>query len=111
MGTQDMDTQTPRHRDYGFVLGMLTGTFVGAGLAVWLAPRLAAELRQRVTDAARSVGDRAAEHYRQASVRVADVADELVKRGNGMRDDVASAVAHGAHEVERVALAAKSDRH
>ena len=110
MGTHNMNTQAPRNRDYGFVLGMLTGTFVGAGLAVWLAPRLAAELRQRVADAAKSVGDRASEQYRQASARVADAADELVKRGNGVRDEVASAVAHGAHEVERVALAAKSDR-
>ena len=39
-----MNTQTGQHRDYGFVIGLLTGTFVGAGLAVWLVPRAAAEL-------------------------------------------------------------------
>ncbi len=92
MDTQRIDTQTQDRRDYGFVLGMLTGTFVGAGLAVWFAPRLTAEIRQRVTDSARRFGN------------------DLVTRGQDVRDDVAGAVARGAHEVERVATAARSDR-
>lgn len=98
-----MDTQTPQRRDYGFALGLLTGSVVGAGLAIWFAPRL--------TESARKLGKRAAEQYRQASSQIADAADDLVRRGNGVRDDVAGAVARGAHEVERVAMAAKSDRH
>ena len=40
------------HRDDGFVIGLLTGTCVGAGLAIWLTPRLASALRQRVFDLA-----------------------------------------------------------
>ena len=111
MDTRQMDTQTPRPRDYSFVIGILTGTFVGAGLAMWLAPRAAAELRERVKDSAKDLGKRAADQYRQASSRVVDAADELTRKGQGVRDDVANAVAHGAHEVERVALAARSDRH
>ena len=108
---RQMEMLTPRSRDYSFVIGVLTGTFVGAGLAMWFAPKLTAELRERVTDSARDLAKRATEQYRQASSRVADAADELARKGNGVRDDVANAVAHGAHEVERVALAARSDRH
>ena len=94
-----MDTQTPQRRDYGFLLGMVTGTFVGAGLAVWFAPKVREELRQRAT-----------EQYRQASSRVVEMADELSRKGQRVRDEVAGAVAHGAHEVERVATAIRSDR-
>jgi len=83
-----MDTET-RHRDYGFVLGLLTGTVVGAGLAALLAPRAAAEVRTRLSNAA----------------------GEVARRGNGLRDDVADSVVRGAHEVERMATAAKSGRH
>ena len=105
-----MDTQTGRHRDYGFVIGLLTGTFVGAGLAAWLMPRAAAELRDRMTDSANRFGKRAAEHYRDASDRVADAAGELARKGNGIRDGVADTLARAAHEVERLATSARSDR-
>jgi gas vesicle protein len=94
-----MNETMQERRDYGFVIGLLTGTFVGAGLTMWLAPRVANEIRERVTD-----------KYRLASARVGETIDELTERGNGVRDDVASAVARGAHEVERFAKAAKSDR-
>ena len=117
-----MNAQTREHRDYGFVIGLVTGTFVGAGLAVWFAPRLASELRERLTDSARSLGNRASDRYQQASTRVGEVVDEITRKGQGVRDDVAGAVARGArevargahevergaHEVERYAKAAKS---
>lgn len=112
-----MNAQMQEHRDYGFVIGLLTGTFVGAGLAIWLAPRLASELRERMTDSARSLGKRASDQYQQASARVGEAVDELARKGQGVRNDVAGAVARGAHEVargahevERYATAAKSDR-
>ena len=53
-----MDTQTQEPRNYGFVVGLVTGAFVGAGLALWLAPRGASELGERLTDSARSLGER-----------------------------------------------------
>jgi len=89
-------TQRPGH--YPFVLGLFTGTLVGAGLAIWLAPR-------------------ASEKYRQASTRVAGAVDDLTQRGQDVRDDIAGAIARGAHEVahdarevERVATAARRPR-
>ncbi len=97
-------------RDHGFVLGLFTGMVAGAGLTIWLAPRLASELRERVTDSARDLGERAAEQYQQASTRVGEAVDELTRTGQGVRDEVADAVASGARELERYATAAKSGR-
>lgn len=99
----DMDTRP--HRDYGFVIGLVAGTCVGAGLAMWLAPRAASELRERMTDSARSLGQRASEGFQEANTRVAEAVGELSRRGRGVRDEVAGAVARGAREVERHATA------
>ena len=106
--TQEHEEQ--EQSDHGFVIGLVTGTLVGAGLAMWLAPRLASELRERMTDSARSLGKRAAEQYQQASTGVGEVVDELTRKGQSIRDDVANAVVRGAHEVERYATAVKTDR-
>jgi gas vesicle protein len=103
-----MNANTQERRDYGFVIGLLTGTVVGAGLMMWLAPRTASEVRQRMADSARNLGKRASEQYEQASARVGDAVDELTRKSQGVRDDVAEAVIRGAHEVERYATAAKS---
>ena len=100
--------------DHRFAFGLLTGTFVGVGLALWLGPR-AAELGGRLTRSAKRLGQDAADRYQEASSRAGEVVDELTRKGNVVRDDVANAVAHGAHdvahaarEVERVAKAARS---
>jgi gas vesicle protein len=97
-------------RDYAFGIGLLTGAIVGAGLAMWLVPRLRSELRERMTDSARSLGQRASEQYQHASTHLGDAVDELTRKGQGVRDDLAEAVVRGAHEVERYAVAANSDR-
>jgi len=74
-----MNTATHQHRDYGFAIGLATGTLVGAGLAIWLAPRVASELRERVTDSARSFRERASDQYQQASTRVGEAVDALTR--------------------------------
>lgn len=74
------------HRDYRFLTGLIAGTVLGAGLAMWLTPGAASELRARVGNAAKKLGERASD----------------------IRDDVASAVVTGAREVERFAKAAKT---
>ena len=81
-----MNEQPQDRRDHRFLIGLIAGTVVGAGLTMWLAPRAASELRTRVADSAKALG----------------------KRASDIRDDVASAVATGAHEVERFAKAAKT---
>ena len=74
-----MKSHTPRHRDYNFAIGLAAGTLVGAGLALWLAPRLGAELRERITDSARDIGQRASEHYEHATARVGDAVEALTR--------------------------------
>lgn len=105
-----MNTHVQDNHDYGFVVGLFTGVLVGAGLALWFAPRVAAELRQRAIDAARNVADTASDKYRQASARVGEAVDELTRKGEDVRDDVADAVVHGAQVVEHYATAAKTGR-
>jgi hypothetical protein len=72
-----MKTHAQPHRDYGFVIGLAAGIFVGAGLTIWLAPRLAPKLRERVTDAGKRIGRRASDHYEQASGRVREAVEAL----------------------------------
>ena len=105
-----MNAYTQERRDYGFVIGLLTGTCVGAGLAMWFAPRSGSELRQQLTDSATSLGKRASDQYQQATTRVGEAVDELTRKGQDVRDTVVDAVARGAHEAERYATAAKTDR-
>ena len=105
-----MTSQTDERRSHGFAIGLLTGTFVGAGLAIWLAPRMASELRERMTDSAKGLGRQASEQFERASRRAGEAVSELTRKGQDVRDDVADAVARGAREVERYAIAARSDR-
>jgi gas vesicle protein len=87
----------------------MAGTLVGAGLALWLTPGAASELRDRATDGANALGKQASAGYDEASGRVINAVDELVRKGNRVRDDVAESVGRGAHEVERFAMAVKSE--
>ena len=104
-----MSTDTQEYRGYGFAVGLLTGTFVGAGLMMWLAPRMASDVRQRVADSAKGLGKRTSDGYQQATARVGETVDELARAGQGVRDGVADAVVRGARKVERYATAAKSE--
>jgi gas vesicle protein len=96
-----MTVDTQNRRDHGFTIGLLAGTALGAGLAMWLAPRMAGEIRNRFTDSARALNDRVSAGYQEASARVRETVDDLTQRGRDVRDDMADAVARGAHEVER----------
>ena len=104
-----MDTQIQGRRNYGFGFGLVTGTFVGAGLAILFAPRIAA-LQDQLTESARNLGESARSLGHQATVRVGETVDDLTRRGQNVGDNVADVVARGAHEVERFATAAKSGR-
>jgi gas vesicle protein len=103
-----MDTQTQERRHYGFAIGLMTGAFVGAGLALWLAPRAASELGERLADSAKGLGERASERLRDVNARVGDAVDEVTRTGQGVRDEVAEVVARSAREVERFAVASST---
>ena len=102
-----MNTNTQERRDYGFAIGLLAGTFVGAGLMMWFAPRVRSEVRQRLADSAADLTTRASEQFGQASAQVGEAVDELTRKGQDVRDNVADTVARGARRVENYATAAK----
>ncbi|MCM3881132.1 MAG: hypothetical protein ND807_13570 [Vicinamibacterales bacterium] len=89
-----MNANTQERCDHRFAIGLVTGTFVGIGLAMWFSPRVAAELRKW-----------ASEQYQQASAQVGETVDEITKKGEGVRNDAAETVARGARHVERFAMA------
>ncbi len=97
-------------RDYMFAAGVLTGTLIGMGLALWLAPRSAEELRRRVSESAKRAGRLASERYQDVSSRMSETMDEFAQKGQDLRNSMADAVARGAREVERRASAAKAVR-
>jgi len=91
----------------GFLIGLVTGGIVGAGLAFALAPRVAKELaraRAAVDDVSRVVSD----GYRDTGARIAEVVDGVTAKGQAVRDDAADAVARGARQVEEFAMASKT---
>jgi len=106
-----MYAPTNDRRDYRLAVGFLAGAAAGVGLMMWLAPRSASELRQRVANSAKDLGQRAADRFQQASNRVGDAVDDLTQKGYVVRDDVAGAVERGAHEVGRGARSVARGAH
>jgi gas vesicle protein len=105
----ESNSQQSQSSGLGFIFGLMAGTLVGAGLALWLTPGAASELGARVTDNAKALGKGALDGYDEATGRVVNAVDELARKGNRVRDDVAESVGRGAHEVERFAMAVKSE--
>ncbi len=112
-----MNDQATRTRDYRFAAGLAVGSILGAGLAILLAPRAAAEIKERAVGSAKHLGDAMSERYRDARIRVTGAVDGLTRKGQGVRDGVldtvvqsAQKVERGAQEVERYATDAKTQK-
>lgn len=78
----------------GFMMGLLTGTVLGAGLGMLLAPKAGSELRGQLGEQARNLGHRASEEYRRAS----ETATGWAERGREMVGQARDAVNRGADE-------------
>ncbi len=76
------------------------GGLAGAGLALWLAPRAAAEIKARAVNSAKDLGDAVSERYRGARLRATETVDGLTRKGQGLRDDACDTVVRAAQEVE-----------
>jgi len=80
-----------------FVMGLLTGTVLGAGLGMLFAPKSGSELRNQISEQAGSLANTASEGYRKAS----ETAGEWAERGRDAYDKARDAVARGADEAQR----------
>lgn len=119
-----MNGQARQDHDYRFLTGLALGGVVGAGLALWLAPKAAAEIKARAVDSVKTLGNAASDRYQDARLRVSDAVDGLTRKGQGVRDAMsdsvirgaqhvehgAQQVEHGAQEVQRFAAEAKTHK-
>jgi hypothetical protein len=64
-----------------FMMGLLTGTVLGAGLGMLFAPKAGSELRNQLGEQANSLGRAAGDQYRRAS----DAASGMVEQVSGGR--------------------------
>ena len=87
-----------------FVIGLLAGTVLGAGLGMLFAPKAGADLRNQISEQAGKVADTASDGYRRASEAASDLAD----RGRDMYGKAREAVARGTEEA-RVAVLRTAD--
>ena len=80
-----------------FVMGLLTGTVLGAGLGMLFAPKAGSELRGQISEQAGNLANTASEQYRRATEAASDLAD----RGREMYDKARDAVSKGAEEAQK----------
>jgi len=80
-----------------FVMGLLTGTVLGAGLGMLFAPKSGSELRGQISEQANNLANQASEGYRRA----AENAGEWVDRGRDVYGKARDAVSRGAEEAQR----------
>ena len=88
-----------------FVMGLLTGTVLGAGLGMLFAPKSGSELRNQLSDQAGNIANQATDGYRKATENAA----EWVDRGRDMYDKAKTAVSRGADEAQRYVRDTASD--
>jgi hypothetical protein len=92
-----------------FLMGLLAGTVLGAGLGMLFAPKAGSELRTQLQDSANKLQRAAADGYQQASEKVTRVVekgreayDRARSESSGPHDTFAGpreAVARGAEEI------------
>ena len=83
----------------GFVMGLLTGTVLGAGLGMLFAPKPGSELRGQISEGAGTVSRTASEGYRKA----AGAANTVAEKSREFYGRAREAVARGTEEVKRYA--------
>src|SRR5438874_12007087 len=82
-----------------FVIGLLTGTVLGAGLGMLCGPKTGSEIRGKLSEQAGNLANTASEGYRKAS----ETAGEWADRGRELYDKARDAMSRGADEAQRYA--------
>src|SRR6476661_11239541 len=80
-----------------FVMGLLTGTVLGAGLGMLFAPKAGSELRNQLSEQAGTLANQAQDGIRKVTENAGDWAD----RGRDMYGKAKEAVAKGADEAQK----------
>ena len=80
-----------------FVLGLLTGTVLGAGLGMLFAPKAGSELRNQISEQAGNIANQASEGYRKAS----ESAGQWAEKGRDVYNKASEAVAKGAEDAQK----------
>src|SRR5688500_14493886 len=78
----------------GFMIGLLTGTVIGAGLGMLLAPKAGSDLRGQVAEQAKQFGTKASEQWGKAS----EAASGWAEKGREVVNQAREAVNRGAEE-------------
>jgi gas vesicle protein len=78
----------------GFMMGLLTGTVLGAGLGMLLAPKAGSELRGVIGEQARNWSNTASEQYRHAR----EAAGNWAEKGRDMVNQARDAATHAAEQ-------------
>ena len=91
-----------------FMIGLLAGTALGAGLGMLLAPKAGSELRNQLSGQAGALAKQAQEGYRKATETAGQWAEkgkaaagELAERGKEVYGTAREAASHGAEEADK----------
>jgi gas vesicle protein len=84
-----------------FVMGLLTGTVLGAGLGMLFAPKSGSELRSQISEQAGNIANTASEQYRRATEAAGEWAEKGREVGRDVYDKARDAVARGTDEAQR----------
>src|SRR5438045_3667237 len=80
-----------------FVMGLLTGTVLGAGLGMLFAPKSGSEMRSQLSEQASNLANNASEGYRRAT----EAAGEWADRGRDVYGKAVDAASRGVDEAQR----------
>lgn len=91
-----------------FVMGLLAGAALGAGLGMLFAPKAGSELRNQLSERAGALANQAQEGYRKVTENAGQWADkgkeaagEWAEQGKDMYGKAREAVSHGADEAQK----------
>lgn len=95
-----------------FLMGLLAGTVLGAGLGMLFAPKPGSDLRNQLTEQAGKIKSTANETYQQASGKVSQIVDrgrEAYDRARGTAANAAAGATEAASDLAASARQAGQD--
>jgi gas vesicle protein len=84
-----------------FLMGLLAGTVLGAGLGMLFAPKAGAEVRKQLSEQANRLRSTASDTIQQASERINQASQQANDRFNQASDKVSQMVDRGRDAYER----------